>query len=548
MPPCRRDRYPPDIEQRAPRFRPTTSRRRLPMEVEPWMVIVSRGAARSPSRRWSQLPRPRTPTSRAPTRSRTSGSRSRRCSSIAVNSALVKWIRFSAKCAPTRAVPTTASSKASSTRTSTTRIRSTKRIHSSITFWAYNATNFSRTFDRGLTQLGPNDAAPNRAIKLFTGGNGLTGVYDTLYARAQGAVRDRGLVWSYRNDTGDNARKGRAYYWLGEAAHLLQDITLPCHALDDPHPVTVDQDPTHDWVDGRRFSTGFLGRCRFQRQHGASLGTLGLSSDAACGRPPGRRGAARVRRHPITAAAAEHDARHRVDGVGAERRAGAESGAVSPVPRNRRARRQFRQSRPQRAAGCRRPARECWLQPMDDGRTRHGGRHRGAARDEGDRRVAALLLWSGGRHATRGRVPEPVAARGQTGHRARRQHHTTRHRRRLDERRRSGWLSLRPRSVPAVLRVERDRHPRSWTAGRDVPRARTGSLSRARLRRERRRTHRRRRRLFQRRGPGRSAGGRFRGEHDRERCAARVAVRRAVRIGRGARASRARTSRVRTWM
>lgn len=118
-------------------------------------------------------------------------------------------------------------------------------------FWAFSATDYSRTFDDGL---GNSDSGANRAIKLFTGGNGLTAVYDTLYGRAQDAERDRGIVWFYQNDDETNLRKDRAYYWLGEAAHLLQDLTLPCHALNDQHPVVLDQDPVHDWVDGRPFS------------------------------------------------------------------------------------------------------------------------------------------------------------------------------------------------------------------------------------------------------------------------------------------------------
>ena len=53
--------------------------------------------------------------------------------------------------------------------------------------------------------------------------------------------------------------KPTAYYWLGHAAHLLQDLSLPSHALADPHLELVnfgfDPDPLHDWVDGQPFGS-----------------------------------------------------------------------------------------------------------------------------------------------------------------------------------------------------------------------------------------------------------------------------------------------------
>jgi hypothetical protein len=125
-------------------------------------------------------------------------------------------------------------------------------------FWWFDANNYSRIFDRGFPGVisGWYDSGANRAVKYFTGGNGLTGTFDTGWGSGQNAERDRGIVWLWRNDTGDNARKGRAYYWLGAAAHMLQDLTLPCHALNDAHILGSNQDPVHDWVDGRAFVQG----------------------------------------------------------------------------------------------------------------------------------------------------------------------------------------------------------------------------------------------------------------------------------------------------
>jgi hypothetical protein len=72
-------------------------------------------------------------------------------------------------------------------------------------------------------------------------------------------MRDQGIVWNYQNDVGDSVRKGRAYYWLGNAAHLLQDLSLPVHSHADSHielaAAIDDPDPVHDWVDGRPFRT-----------------------------------------------------------------------------------------------------------------------------------------------------------------------------------------------------------------------------------------------------------------------------------------------------
>jgi hypothetical protein len=75
---------------------------------------------------------------------------------------------------------------------------------------------------------GGEDTAVNRAYKYFTGGQALEPTYvllDDLW-KTMGDVLQRGITWMYAN-----GNKARAYYWLGHAAHLLQDVTLPAHAL-----------------------------------------------------------------------------------------------------------------------------------------------------------------------------------------------------------------------------------------------------------------------------------------------------------------------------
>ncbi len=75
------------------------------------------------------------------------------------------------------------------------------------------------------------DSAVNRAQKYFTGGYGLDGKYD--YGWGVKGTQGRGILALY--EAGD---KPRAYWYLGHAAHLLQDLTVPAHALLWPHPVS----------------------------------------------------------------------------------------------------------------------------------------------------------------------------------------------------------------------------------------------------------------------------------------------------------------------
>lgn len=91
-------------------------------------------------------------------------------------------------------------------------------------YWAHDAA-FNRIFNDGYRSQ---DSAVNRAYKYFTGGFGLTGIYDAGWGAY--AVQGEGIVYKYEADA-----KETAYYWLGHVAHLLEDMTLPAHAHADPH-------------------------------------------------------------------------------------------------------------------------------------------------------------------------------------------------------------------------------------------------------------------------------------------------------------------------
>lgn len=73
------------------------------------------------------------------------------------------------------------------------------------------------------------DSAVDRAYKYFTGGYGFGGKYDHEWSRK--GVRGQGIIALYRE-----GKKTEAYWYLGHAAHLLEDITVPAHVLLLPHP------------------------------------------------------------------------------------------------------------------------------------------------------------------------------------------------------------------------------------------------------------------------------------------------------------------------
>ena len=82
------------------------------------------------------------------------------------------------------------------------------------------------------------DSAVNRAQKYFTGGYGLDGAYDVGWSENAGKYRGQkgqGILYLYAH--GD---KHKAYWYLGHVAHLLEDLTVPAHALLWPHPFDGD--------------------------------------------------------------------------------------------------------------------------------------------------------------------------------------------------------------------------------------------------------------------------------------------------------------------
>jgi hypothetical protein len=82
------------------------------------------------------------------------------------------------------------------------------------------------------------DSSVNRAQKYFTGGINLKGAYDRGWGNKE--QEGHGIVWHYKN--GD---KALAYWYLGHAAHLLEDATVPAHVLLFPHPFNTDAYETY---------------------------------------------------------------------------------------------------------------------------------------------------------------------------------------------------------------------------------------------------------------------------------------------------------------
>ncbi|MBI5201310.1 MAG: hypothetical protein HY925_06965 [Elusimicrobia bacterium] len=78
------------------------------------------------------------------------------------------------------------------------------------------------------------DSSVDRSQKYWTGGFGLDGAYDRGWGKK--GVKGMGVLGLYRK--GD---KGTAYWYLGHVAHLLQDLTVPAHALLWPHPLHLDK-------------------------------------------------------------------------------------------------------------------------------------------------------------------------------------------------------------------------------------------------------------------------------------------------------------------
>lgn len=89
-------------------------------------------------------------------------------------------------------------------------------------------------WDKGLSGY---DSAVNRSSKYFTGGYGLDGKYDKDWngSGEWAGAKGKGALALYRD-----GEKGRAFWYLGHAAHLLEDLTVPAHALLFAHPFGLD--------------------------------------------------------------------------------------------------------------------------------------------------------------------------------------------------------------------------------------------------------------------------------------------------------------------
>ncbi len=102
------------------------------------------------------------------------------------------------------------------------------------------------------------DSAVNRGMQYLSGGvgfNGMNGSWGSGESIPNGpaAQAGQGAVALY------DSEPSTAFYYLGHAAHLLQDMSVPAHVHDDAHlegfgPLD-DPDPFHDWIDGQLFTT-----------------------------------------------------------------------------------------------------------------------------------------------------------------------------------------------------------------------------------------------------------------------------------------------------
>lgn len=88
---------------------------------------------------------------------------------------------------------------------------------------------------RGLAGF---DSSVNRAQKYWTGGFGLDGGYDEHWSTNDGALR--GTMGQGAVELHARGEKGKAYWYLGHIAHLVQDLTVPAHAHLWPHPAKMD--------------------------------------------------------------------------------------------------------------------------------------------------------------------------------------------------------------------------------------------------------------------------------------------------------------------
>jgi thermitase len=98
------------------------------------------------------------------------------------------------------------------------------------------------------------DTAVNRAYKYWTGGYRWSstgdhnkGPYDEEWGDGDG-VEGEGVIQLYLK--GDQESKNRAFRYLGHIVHLLTDMALPAHVLNDPHGGVIAGGSDHyeDWI------------------------------------------------------------------------------------------------------------------------------------------------------------------------------------------------------------------------------------------------------------------------------------------------------------
>ena len=66
----------------------------------------------------------------------------------------------------------------------------------------------------------------------------------------ENAWQKANALWSLALGEYANDNKPEAYHYLGHVVHLLEDLTVPAHAHDDPHgPTWFDDDSYHVWMD-----------------------------------------------------------------------------------------------------------------------------------------------------------------------------------------------------------------------------------------------------------------------------------------------------------
>lgn len=134
------------------------------------------------------------------------------------------------------------------------------------------------------------DSSVNRAQKFFSGGFGLDAAYDTSWSENSGkfrGIQGRGAEALHR--AGD---KATAYWYLGHVAHLVEDMTVPAHALLWPHVLPGTEAYEHYIKDyfGRWNGVPTEPVERFDSLYGLFLETAKITTRFDTGSGPGSRG------------------------------------------------------------------------------------------------------------------------------------------------------------------------------------------------------------------------------------------------------------------